>query len=43
MTNDFGLALDQICKVKTLYDTKLDEKLEKPLREKYPALFEKPT
>jgi hypothetical protein len=28
--------------VKTLYDTKLDEKLLIPLREKYPVLFEEP-
>jgi len=28
--------------VKTLYNAKLDPELEKPLRENYPALFEKP-
>jgi len=28
--------------LKTLYDTKLDEELLIPLKEKYPALFKKP-
>jgi hypothetical protein len=28
--------------VKTLYNAKLDEEFEIPLREKYPALFEDP-
>jgi hypothetical protein len=28
--------------VKTLYDTKLDEKLLMQLKEEYPALFEEP-
>jgi hypothetical protein len=28
--------------VRTLYDTKLDEELLIPLKEKYPALFEVP-
>jgi hypothetical protein len=37
-----NLTVDQLSKVKTLYNAKLDEELEKPLREKYPALFEKP-
>lgn len=36
------LSLDQLSKVKTLFDTKLDEKLEIPLKEKYPTLFYKP-
>lgn len=36
------LSLDQLSKVKTLYNAKLDKELEIPLREKYPALFEKP-
>lgn len=37
-----GLSLDQLSKAKTLYDAKLDEKLLVSLKEKYPALFEKP-
>lgn len=38
-----NLTVDQLSKVETLYNVKnLDEELEKPLREKYPALFEKP-
>lgn len=37
-----NLTIDQLSKVKTLYKAKLDEELEKPLREKYPSLFEKP-
>jgi len=37
-----NLTIDQLSKVKTLYKAKLDEELEKTLREKYPALFEKP-
>lgn len=37
-----NLTIDQLSKVKTLYNAKLDPELEKPLREKYPALFEKP-
>lgn len=36
-----NLKIDQLSKAKTLYNAKLDEGLEKPLREKYPALFEK--
>lgn len=36
------LTVDQLSKAKTLYNAKLDPELEKPLREKYPALFEKP-
>ncbi len=36
----YGLSLEQLSKVKTFYDTKLDEKLLIPLREKYPVLFE---
>ena len=36
----YGLSLDQLSKVKTLYDTKLDEKLLIQLKEKYPVLFE---
>jgi len=42
--NLFGaenLTVDQLSNVKTLYKAKLDDELEKPLREKYPALFEK--
>jgi len=37
----YGLSLEQLSKVKTLYNTKLDEELLIPLKEKYPALFEK--
>ena len=38
----YNLTIEQLSKVKTLYNAKLDKELEKPLREKYPALFEKP-
>lgn len=34
------LTIDQLSKVKTLYKARLDPELEKPLREKYPALFD---
>ncbi|QIB90118.1 pentapeptide repeat-containing protein [Methanosarcina mazei] len=37
-----NLTVDQLSKAKTLYKAKLDPELEKPLREKCPALFEKP-
>jgi uncharacterized protein YjbI with pentapeptide repeats len=37
-----NLTINQLSKVKTLYNAKLDKELEIPLREKYPALFEKP-
>ena len=37
-----NLSLDQLSKVKTLYNTKLDNELLIPLKKKYPALFEKP-
>lgn len=37
-----GLTIDQLSKAKTLYDAELDEELLIPLKEKYPALFEKP-
>lgn len=37
-----NLTVDQLSKVKTLYKAELDPEIEKPLREKYPALFEKP-
>ena len=36
------LSFDQLSKVKTLYKAELDKELDIPLREKYPALFEKP-
>ena len=36
------LSLDQLSKVKTLHDTKLNEKIHIPLKKKYPTLFEKP-
>lgn len=37
-----NLTINQLSKVKTLYNAKLDEELEEPLKEKYPILFEKP-
>jgi uncharacterized protein YjbI with pentapeptide repeats len=37
-----NLTVNQLSKVKTLYNAKLDEELEKPLREKYPDLFKEP-
>ncbi|WP_231590494.1 pentapeptide repeat-containing protein [Methanosarcina siciliae] len=37
-----NLTVDQLSKVKTLYKAELDPELEKPLKEKYPTLFEKP-
>ena len=37
-----NLTIDQLSKVKTLYDAKLDEQYLIPLKEKYPALFEEP-
>jgi uncharacterized protein YjbI with pentapeptide repeats len=37
-----NLSLDQLSKVKTLHDAKLDEEFLIPLKEKYPALFKKP-
>jgi len=37
-----NITIDQLSTVKTLYDATLDPELEKPLREKYPALFEEP-
>ena len=37
-----NLSLDQLSKVKTLHNAKLDEELLIPLKEKYPALFKKP-
>ncbi|AKB80195.1 hypothetical protein MSHOH_3712 [Methanosarcina horonobensis HB-1 = JCM 15518] len=37
-----NLTIDQLSKVKTLYNAKLDPEREIALREKYPALFEKP-
>lgn len=36
-----NLKIDQLSKAKTLYNAKLDEGLEKLLKEKYPTLFEK--
>jgi hypothetical protein len=36
------LSLDQLSKMKTLYDTKLNQDLFIPLKEKYSALFEVP-
>ncbi len=37
-----NLTIDQLSKAKTLYEAVLDEELEKPLRDKYPALFDEP-
>ena len=37
-----NLKIDQLSNVKTLYNAKLDEELEIPLRDKCPALFEEP-
>jgi hypothetical protein len=37
-----NLTIDQLSNVKTLYKAKLDDGLLIPLKEKYPALFEKP-
>jgi uncharacterized protein YjbI with pentapeptide repeats len=37
-----GLTIDQLSKVKTLYNAELDDELLIPLKEKYPALFDKP-
>jgi len=36
-----NLTIDQLSKVKTLYEAKLDDKLLIPLKEKHPELFEK--
>jgi hypothetical protein len=36
------LTIAQLSKLKTLYDTKLDEEFLIPLKEKYPALFNPP-
>lgn len=38
----YNLTIEQLSKARTLYNAKLDPQLETPLREKYPALFEKP-
>ncbi|AKB33256.1 Pentapeptide repeat family protein [Methanosarcina siciliae HI350] len=37
-----NLTVDQLSKVKTLYNAELDPELEKSLREKYPHLFDEP-
>ena len=37
-----NLSLNQLSRVKTLFNAKLDEELFIPLKKKYPALFEKP-
>jgi hypothetical protein len=37
-----NLTIDQLSKVKTLYNAKLNDYLLIPLKEKYPALFENP-
>jgi uncharacterized protein YjbI with pentapeptide repeats len=37
-----NLTVDQLSKVKTLYNAKLDEELLIPLKKDYPALFDKP-
>ena len=38
-----NLTVDQLSKAKTLYNAKLDEDLEKQLRENYPHLFDEPS
>jgi hypothetical protein len=38
----WDLTIEQLSEVKTLYNSKLDKWIETPLREKHPALFEKP-
>ena len=40
LTRTLGLTVNQLSKVKTLDYARLDEGLEIPLREMYPALFE---
>jgi hypothetical protein len=42
LTGAKNLTIDQLSKVKTLYNAKLDEELLIPLREKCPALFDEP-
>ena len=37
-----NLTIEQLSEAKTLYNAKLDDELLIPLKEKYPALFEKP-
>ena len=37
-----NLSLDELLKVETLYNAKVDEELIIPLKEKYPSLFEEP-
>lgn len=37
-----NITLDQLSRVRTLYQAELDEQLEKLLRAKYPALFDEP-
>jgi len=36
------LSVDQLSKVKTLYNAKLDEEIAQMLKEKHPNLFKKP-
>ena len=38
----YGLSIDQLSKVKTLYNAKIDDELLISLKGKYPALFEVP-
>jgi len=42
LKGSINLSPDQLSKVKTLYNAKLDEELEVTLRERYPALFVEP-
>ena len=42
LTGALNLTIDQLSKVKTLYKATLDPDMETLLREKYPALFNKP-
>lgn len=38
-----NLTLEQVSQVETLYETKLDSKLLRQIKKKYPHLLEKPT
>jgi uncharacterized protein YjbI with pentapeptide repeats len=38
----YNLSFDQLSKVKTLYDAKLDKEILIELKKEYPILFEKP-
>ena len=42
LTGARNLTIEQLCKVKTLYNVNLEKKLQIPLKENYPALFDVP-